>query len=49
MSSTFSIYIVKQYNAMSNSNFNDNLLQFENIDDIVEELESAILLFIIYT
>ena len=41
MSSTFSIYTVKQYNAMSNSNFNDNLLQFENIDDIVEELTTV--------
>ena len=41
MPSTFSIYAVKQYNAMKSSNFDDNLIQFENIDDIIEELTTV--------
>ena len=41
MSTTFSIYIVKQYSGMSSSNFDDNLIQFENIDDIIEELTTV--------
>ena len=41
MTTTFSIYSVKQYNAMKSSNFDDNLIQFENIDDIVEELTTV--------
>jgi len=41
MSNIFSIYSVKQYNAMKSSNFDDNLIQFENIDDIVEELTTV--------
>ena len=35
---TYSIYSVMKYNIMASENFNDNLLQFDNIDDIVEEL-----------
>ena len=41
MTTTFSIYIVKQYTGMTSSSFDDNLIQFENIDDIVEELTTV--------
>ena len=41
MTTTFCIYTVKQYKAMKLSNFDDNLIQFENIDDIVEELTTV--------
>ena len=41
MSSIFSIYTVKQYNAMKLSNFNDNIIEFESIEDIVEELTTV--------
>ena len=35
---TYSIYSVMKYNTMSSENFNENLIQFDEIDDIVEEL-----------
>jgi len=35
---TYSIYSVMKYNKMSSENFNENLIQFDDIDDIVEEL-----------
>ena len=41
MTTSFSIYTVKQYSAMKLSSFDDNLIQFENIDDIVEELSTV--------
>ena len=41
MTTTFSIYTVKQYNTMKSSRFDDNLIKFEDIDDIVEELTTV--------
>jgi len=41
MTTTFSIYTVKQYNTMKTSKFDDNLIKFEDIDDIVEELTTV--------
>jgi len=41
MSTTFSIYTVKKYIGMTSSNFDDNLIQFESIEDIVEELTTV--------
>lgn len=41
MTTTFSIYIVKQYSMMPTSSFDENLLQFESIEDIIEELTTV--------
>ena len=41
MTTTFSIYIVKQYSGMTLSSFDDKLIQFESIEDIIEELKTV--------
>lgn len=41
MTTTFSIYIVKQYSGMTLSSFDDKLIQFESIEDIIEELTTV--------
>ena len=41
MSTAFSIYTVKKYIGMTSLNFDENLIQFESIEDIVEELTTV--------
>jgi len=41
MTTTFSIYTVKKYIGMTSTNFDENLIQFESIEDIVEELTTV--------
>lgn len=41
MSIQYEIFSVKQYNAMATSNFEENSVKFDEVDDIIEELTTC--------